>query len=201
MDLFEKIHPSFKFGEGLSLGFNCIIEEDVEVGRNVSLGHNVVLKSGTRFGDNVQFADYCKTTGLCYLGNNVNVRTDACISKGVVAEDRVFIGPSVMTNHTKHVVHGRPNLMHQQSITRIGYGAVIGSCVFLNAGIHVGDNVIIGAGAVVTKDLLEPAVYVGNPARKLKDLPSGYLILKPMDYREHFFSEEIIKKYLPDCCN
>lgn len=191
------INKPFKHGENFKIGDFCIIEPDVIVGDNVSIGNNVTLKSGTRFRNNVKFADYCKTTGLCYLGNNVNVRTGATISKSVIVEDNVFIGPGMMTNHTKHVVHMRPNLEERQLITHIGYGSIIGSMVSMVAGVRIGDNVIIGASAVVTKDVLEPGIYIGNPIRKLKELPKEYYIEKPANYEEYKFSKEMLKKYLP----
>lgn len=119
------------------------------------------------------------------------------ISRSVIIEDNVFIGPGIMTNHTKHVVHIRPNLEKRQLITHIGYGAIIGSDVSMIVGVRIGDNVIIGASALVTKDVLEPGIYIGNPLRKLKNLPKEYYIEKPEDYIEYTFPKEMLKKYLP----
>lgn len=191
------IDDSFKHGKNFDIGQFCLIEPDVEVGDNVSLGSYVHLRSGTRFANNVHFGAYCRTTGICYLGNYVDARTAATVSKSVIVEDWVFLGPGIMTNHTKNVVHGRPHLEDRQLITRIGYGVIIGSSAQLVAGVRIGDNVVIGAGAVVTKDVLEPAVYVGNPLRKLKELPKEFLIQRPEDYKEHTFTDEMLKKYLP----
>jgi len=191
------IADDFKHGKNLTMGQHCIIEPDVIIGENVKLGHFVTLKSGTRFGNNVNFADYCKTTGLCYLGNNVNVRTDATISKSVIIEDCAFIGPGVMTNHTKHVAHMRPNVEETQLITKIGYGAIIGSMASIVAGISIGDNVIIGANGVVTKNIMDSAIYVGNPLRKMSEIPPDYVVNKPDSYKEYSFNNEMIKRYLP----
>jgi len=193
------VHPSFKHGEGFRLGKFCVIEEDVIVGDNVKLGHHVTLKSGTRFGNNIDFADYCKTTGICYVGNDVNIRTGSCISKSVIVEDKSFIGAGIMSSHTRDVYHHRPKVTKKQLITRIGYGAIIGSHVNLSAGIIIADNAIIGYGSVVTKSITESAIYVGNPTRKLGDLDPRYYIKKPEEYREHEFSMEMLKKYLPYC--
>lgn len=187
----------FKYGENFKIGNFSIVEPGVRVGDNVTVGHHCLLKSGTRFGDNINFADYAKTTGLCYVGNNVNVRTGSCISKSVIVEDKAFIGAGVMTSHTKHIHHQRPQMPRIQLITRIGYGAVVGSHSNLSAGVHIGDNVVIGYGSVVTKDVLEPAIYAGNPVRKLKDLSEEMRVTKPDDYEEHVFSDKMLAKYLP----
>lgn len=195
------IDASFIHGSNFKCGKLCVIEPNAIVGNNVSLGNHVTLKSGTRFGDNVHFGDYCRTTGLSYLGNHVNVRTGATISRSVIVEDCAFIGPGVMTNHTKHVVHMRPHLEAKQLITHIGYGAVIGSTVSMVAGVRIGDNVIIGAGALVTKDVLIPAIYVEGENRgkliKLSDLPKNYYLKKPSNYKEHTFPKDMLRKYLP----
>jgi len=187
----------FKHGKNFKIGNFSIIESGVRVGDNVTIGHHCLLKSGTRFADNVNFADYCKTTGICYVGNNVNVRTGSCISKSVIVEDKAFIGAAVMTSHTKHIHHQRPQMPRVQLLTRIGYGAVVGSHTNLSAGVHIGDNVVIGYGSVVIKDVLEPAIYAGNPLRKLKELSDEMRVTKPDGYEEHIFSDEMLAKYLP----
>lgn len=209
------IDPSFKHGESFKIGQFSVIEEAVMVGDDVSIGHHSVigkdviignnvkignfcyLKSGTRFADNIDFADYCKTTGICYVGNNVNIRTGSCISKSVIIEDKAFIGAGIMSSHTKYIYHQRPKMPRRQHITRIGYGAVIGSHVNLSAGVRIGDNVIIGYGSVVTKNVLELGIYVGNPLGKLADVPPEMIIPKPKNYKEHAFPKEMLAKYLP----
>lgn len=187
----------FKHGKNFKMGEYCVIEPDVIVGDNVSLGHHVVLKNGTRFGNNIDFSDYCKTTGICYVGNNVNVRNGSCISKSLIVEDKVFIGAGIMSSHTKNVYHHRPEVSKRQLITRIGYGSIIGSSVNLSAGINICDNAIIGYGSLVTKDVLEPAIYVGCPVKRLADIPPKYYIDKPSDYEEHKFDAIMLEKYLP----
>lgn len=132
------IHDSFKHGANFKCGYNVIIEEDVVVGDDVKLGHNVVLKSGTRLMNSVRFADYVKTTGICIVGNEVDARTGACISRSLIINDKAFIGPGVMTNHTKNVTHGR-NLKEVRLITRIGYGAQLGSQSSFTAGLTIGE--------------------------------------------------------------
>lgn len=190
------IHSSFIHGENFKCGENVIIEEDVIVGDEVKLGHNVTLKSGTRIMNDVKLADYVKTTGVCIIGNGVDARTGACISRSVIINDNAFIGPGIMTNHTKNVMHKR-NLKEVRLITKIGYGAVIGSMSSLVAGLTIGDNVVIAAGSNVYKDILEPGIYGGNPVRKIKDLDSEYLLERPDDYVEYEFDETLLRKYLP----
>lgn len=190
------IHNSFVHGENFKCGENVIIEEDVVVGDDVKLGHNATLKSGTRIMNDVTLADYVKTTGICIIGNGVGARTGACISKSVIINDNAFIGPGIMTNHTRNVMHKR-DLREVQLITRIGYGAVIGSMASLVAGLTIGDNVFIAAASNVYKDILEAGIYGGNPVRKIKDIDPDFVLEKPRDYVDYEFDEELLRKYLP----
>ncbi len=190
------IHTSFVHGQNFKCGENVVIEEDVVVGDDVKLGHNVTLKSGTRIMNDVTLGDYVKTTGLSIFGNGVTARTGACISKSVIINDNVFIGPGIMTNHTKNVMWKR-DLPEVQLITNIGYGAVIGSCASLLAGLKIGDNVVIAAGSNIYKDILEPGIYGGNPAKRIKDIDPEYELKRPGTYVEYEFDIEMLRKYLP----
>jgi acetyltransferase-like isoleucine patch superfamily enzyme len=189
------IAADFVHGENFQHGQNLVIEPDVVVGDDVKLGHNVVLKSGTRFGSAIDFADYCCTTGMCILGNEINARTGAVVSKSLIIEDRCFIGPGIMTNHTKHVNLARPRVPHAQYVTRIGYGSIIGSASLLLAGVKIAPNVIIGGGSVVVKSIDESGVYVGNPIRRLGDVPEDYFIDGESEVYE--FDPALIEKYMP----
>lgn len=187
----NRIDKSVKFGQ------NVVIEDDVVIGPGCKIGHQCVLKSGTRMGRNVDFADLCCTTGLCYIGNDVAVRTRSTISKGVIVEDRAFIGAGVMTSHTKSIYHHRPGADRRQYITRIGMGAVIGSSSNLMAGVYVLSNVIVGYASNVVKDLLVVGVYFGNPAKIVLDVPMQACVDYPENWEPHAFSKEELKRYLP----
>ena len=196
------IAEDFKHGSNLNLGFEVIIEPDVVVGNNVKIGHRATLKSGTRMADNSILDDHCITTGVCYIGKNVNIRTGAIVSKSTIIEDNVFIGPGVITNHTKHVWHAREGQVpKEQLLSYFGYGSIIGSQASILAGVFIGPQSIIGGGSVVVKNVAGHAVYVGSPCRKLSDLPPGYLIDQPDDAGNTYRTEEILdlfRRYLPD---
>lgn len=190
------IDKTFIHGWNFTHGANVIIEPDVVVGNNVKLGHNVTLKRGTRILDDVDLADYVKTTGLCIIGNGVTARTDACISKGVIVNDNCFIGPGVMTNHTKNVIWKR-NLPDVQLVTNIGYGVILGSHCSVLAGINIAPNITVAAGTNVYKDLTEIGVYGGNPARKIKDQDSRYILELGKYIPPYQFERGLLRKYLP----
>lgn len=121
---------------------NCDIGDDCNIGQNVVISPNVVL------GKN------------CKVQNNVSVYT------GVSCEDDVFLGPSmVFTN----VINPRSsvNRKHEFLKTNVGKGASIGANATIVCGNQIGKYALIGAGAVVTKDVKNYALIVGNPARQI----------------------------------
>lgn len=171
------IADDFTPGTNLIIGKLVIIEPDVRVGNNVKIGHRVTLKSGTRIGNDSIIDDHCITTGACLIGNNVNIRTGAIISRATIIEDLCFVGPGVVTNHTKHVSHGRETAAKSNPlITYIGYGSIIGSQASILAGVYIGPQSIVGGGSVGTKDLPGLEVYVGCPWKSIGSIPSNYIL-------------------------
>jgi len=195
------ISDDFKSGKNLTLGEYVIIEPDVVVGDNVKLGHRVTLKSGTIVGNNSTVDDHCITTGACYIGDHVNIRTGAIISKATIIEDFGFIGPGVITNHTKNVIYGRSSKVPDiQYLTYIGFGSIIGSQASILAGIRIAPNVILGGGAVVVKNLDESGVFVGSPAKKIAEVDNDYKIDEPDNAGYMYLNEHVInpmKTYIP----
>lgn len=195
------ISPDFKCGKNLTIGDYVIVEPDVIVGENVKIGHRVTLKSGTVIGNDSIIDDHCITTGACYIGNHVNIRTGAIISKATIIEDYGFIGPGVITNHTKNVIHGRSNVPDIQLITYVGFGSIIGSQASILAGISIAPHVIIGGGAVVVKHLDISGVYVGSPAIKVAEVGQEYLMDEPEKAGFMYLNDEVLNpiySYIPN---
>lgn len=188
-------------GDNVTIGDQVIIEDGVYVGDNVHLGHRVTLKRGTHLCEGVNLADHCITTGACWIGKYATARTGAIISKSNIIEDYVFVGPGVVTNHTKHVTHGRQNVPNEQLLTYIGYGSIIGSQCSLLAGLRIAPLSIFGGGSTVVKGTTESGVYMGSPAVRKMDLPDLYQMDLPKDAGSTYLTEEIVgylKSFLPN---
>ena len=149
----EYIHPSAFIDEGSIIGegtriwhFSHVMPGAV-IGKNCNLGQNVVV---------------CPEVTL---GNNVKVQNNVSIYTGVTCEDDVFLGPSmVFTN----VINPRSALPRkdQYKPTVVKRGASIGANATIICGTIIGEFALIGAGAVVTKDVKPYALIIGNPARQ-----------------------------------
>ncbi len=135
-------------GKGTRIWHFSHIMEGAVIGENCNIGQNVVISPGVR------------------LGNNVKVQNNVSIYTGVECEDNVFLGPScVFTN----VINPRSEIVRrgEYSLTKIGKGATIGANATIVCGRDIGEYAFIGAGAVVTKDVLPFALVAGNPARQI----------------------------------
>jgi len=159
----NQIHESFKHGKNLKIGYFNVIEEDVIVGDNVDIQNYVLLKKGTRIGDNCYVDSYFRSSGDNEIGNNVTLRFGSTIARKVYVGDNSFISPNVMT------VFSLPDGTKSAG-TVIGANCFIGTAAVLAPNIVIVEGTIVGANSFVNKSCLEKAVYVGNPAKKIREL-------------------------------
>ncbi|MGY5875954.1 MAG: acyltransferase [Candidatus Thorarchaeota archaeon] len=164
-----------KTGENVFVSDTAVIYHDVEIGDNSKVFDFVVLREGTRIGKNSSIGN-----GVCgepdiTIGDFCSINTQSHLTGGIIVEDRVFFGPMVTTTNTRKISFGREYEVVREAPI-IKYGARIGGGATILAGITIGEQAMIGAGAVVTKDVPAKEVWVGNPARKLRDVPEEELI-------------------------
>ncbi len=146
-------------------GLHCVIVDPVEIGAGSRLGNFVLIRDNTRIGCHCTIGSYVDLEGEVSIGDYVSLQSGVYLTRGVVVEDRVFCGPRVITMNDKRICHQRPNLLFDRLAPRILYGARVGGGAVLMPGVTVGVNAFVGSGAVVTKDVPDYAIVVGNPAR------------------------------------
>ena len=156
------IAPDFKHGKNFKIGHHCIIQEGCEVGDDVTIEHFVLLKKGTKIGSNVYVDSYVKSSGSNRIGSNVTLRFNSTIAREVTVGDDVFISPNVMTIYSTHEGEKKGG-------TDIGDGAFIGTNAVLGPRVKIGKHTVVGAMSYVIKDCEDNAIYVGIPAKKVKD--------------------------------
>ena len=141
-----------------------VIDADCEIGDGTKIWHFSHVMSGAKIGMNCNLGQNVVVSPGVILGNNVKVQNNVSIYSGVVCEDDVFLGPSaVFTNVTNP--RSAVNRRGQYANTRVGQGATIGANATIVCGHDIGSYAFIGAGAVVTKNIPDYALVVGNPAR------------------------------------
>jgi UDP-2-acetamido-3-amino-2,3-dideoxy-glucuronate N-acetyltransferase len=146
------IHESSYVDEGAEIGAGskvwhfCHVMPRARIGRHCSIGQNVFIASDV------------------IIGNNVKIQNNVSLYAGVVVEDEVFLGPSmVFTN----VVNPRSHVPRKDEYqtTRVKRGASIGANATIVCGVTIGRYAFVGAGAVITRDLPDYALVYGNPGR------------------------------------
>lgn len=142
------------------------IDTDVTIGKNTKIWHFCHILSNTQIGDNCSFGQNCVVGPNVSIGNNVKVQNNISIYEGVEVEDGVFIGPSVVFTN---VINPRSFIVRKQEYkkTLLKKGASIGANATIVCGNTVGEYALIGAGTVVTKNVPNFALVVGNPGRQV----------------------------------
>ncbi len=144
----------------------AVIDKGVEIGSGTKIWHFSHIMTGSIIGKNCNLGQNVVVSPDVVLGQNVKVQNNVSIYTGVICEDDVFLGPSmVFTN----VINPRSAVIRKEEFmkTVVGQGATIGANATVVCGNDIGKFAFIGAGAVVTKEVKPYALVVGNPSRQV----------------------------------
>lgn len=133
------------------------------IGNGTTIWQFCVILNGAKIGSKVNICSHCFIENDVVIGNNVTVKNGIYIFDGIILEDNVFVGPNVtFTNDKKPRSKAYPTEFPR---TVIRSGASIGGGAVILPGVTIGEHSMIGAGAIVTKDVPPYAVVYGNAAR------------------------------------
>lgn len=140
------------------------IDDDVIIGQGTKIWHFCHIQKGARIGESCSFGQNVNVANHVKIGNNVKVQNNVSIYEGVTLEDGVFCGPSmVFTNDlTPRAEYPKGSAGYKQTLVK--KGASIGANATVVCGHTIGKYAMIGAGAVVTKDVPDYALMLGLPA-------------------------------------
>ncbi len=147
------VSPEAKIGESTRIWHQAQVREGAVIGQECIIGKGAYIGAGVRVGDRVKIQNY------------------ALVYEGVTLEDGVFVGPHACFTNDLHPRAINPDGTLQRAEdweiipTHVGRGASIGANSTIIAGVHIGEWAMVGAGAVVTKDVPPHALVVGTPAR------------------------------------
>ncbi len=148
---------------------SAIIDEGALIGEGTSIWHFSHICSGAVIGKNCSFGQNVLIAGNTVIGSNVKVQNNVAVYGGVMIEDDVFLGPScVLTNVTNPRSQVSRKTLYEKTLIR--RGSTIGANATIVCGITLGCYCFIGAGAVVTKDVPDYGLVLGNPGKL-----SGYM--------------------------
>src|SRR5215472_3757728 len=159
-------------------GQYCQIAPDVKLGRDVDIYHFVNLY-GCEIGDGSRIGSFVEIQKGVSVGRNCKISSHSFICEGVTVEDEVFIGHGVtfINDHYPRATGTGGELQTEADWkvlpTVVKRGASIGSGATILGGLAIGEDAIVGAGAVVTKDVPSATIVAGNPARIIRTITSG----------------------------
>ena len=151
------------------------IAPDVKLGANVKLSQFINLY-GCRIGDNTKIGAFVEIQKNASIGNNCKISSHTFICEGVTVEDNVFVGHGVVFINDSYpratAADGALQIESDWKVepTVVRKGASIGSGATVLSKVTIGENAIVGAGSVVTKDVPSNTIVAGNPARVLRTI-------------------------------
>ncbi len=143
----------------------AVIDEGVSIGKGTKIWHFSHVMPGSEIGENCNIGQNVVISPGVKLGRNVKVQNNVSVYTGVICEDDVFLGPSMVFTNVMNP-RSAVNRKNQYAETLVEKGATIGANSTIVCGHTIGRFAFIGAGAVVTRDVKPYALVVGNPARQ-----------------------------------
>lgn len=144
----------------------AVIDEGCQIGDGTKVWHFTHIMPNCVIGENCNIGQNCVISPEVVLGDNVKIQNNVSVYTGVICEDDVFLGPSMVFTNVMNP-RSAVNRRGQYTKTIVKKGASIGANATIVCGHDIGEYAFIGAGAVVTKEVLPYALVVGNPAKQI----------------------------------
>ncbi|MGA8856878.1 MAG: DapH/DapD/GlmU-related protein [Candidatus Bathyarchaeia archaeon] len=157
-------------GDNCTLRAGTILYSDVRVADEVAFGHNVLVRENVTIGPQTKIGTNVVIDGSTRIGAKVSIQTGVYICTYSVVEDGVFLGPCCVFTNDKYVVQ-KPFKLIGPTVKK---GASIGANALLFPGVTVGEGAVVGSQAMVNSDVPARTIFVGLPARKLRDVPDDW---------------------------
>ena len=182
------------------------VDEPCEIGEGTKIWHFCHIQKNSKIGKNCVFGQNINVANNVTIGNFCKIQNNVSIYEGVILEDYVFCGPSMVFTNILDPKCKYPQVGPQYYIkTLVKEGASIGANATIVCGHTIGRYAMIGAGAIVTKDVPDYALVVGNPGRivgwvseagkKLKFDEKGFAFCEKSDKKYIFKDEKVIENF------
>ncbi|MGE3313505.1 MAG: acyltransferase [Planctomycetaceae bacterium] len=144
------------------------VDDNVEIGDGTQIWHFCHISSGARIGKNCRFGQNVFIAPRVEIGNSVKIQNNVSVYEGVILEDYVFCGPSMVFTNVRTPRSAFPrNTADDYHTTRVKYGASIGANATVVCGVTIGNWAFVAAGAVISRDVPDYALMAGVPARRI----------------------------------
>jgi acetyltransferase-like isoleucine patch superfamily enzyme len=157
-------------GSGAHIRSHTVIYAGNRIGKNLQTGNKVNIRESNEIGNDVSIGTLSVIEHHVKIGNNVRIHSQVFVPEYSVLEDSTWLGPNVVLTNAKYPLS--PGVKDTLKGPILRKGAKIGANATILPGVVIGQNALVGAGAVVVKDVPENAVMIGNPARIIKYITS-----------------------------
>lgn len=146
----------------------AVIDDGAVIGKDTKIWHFCHVMPGAVIGERCVLGQNVFVASNVIIGDNVHIQNNVSVYEGVVLEDDVFCGPSMVFTNVKYPRSGFPvSGPDEYAKTLVRRGATLGANCTIVCGVEIGENAVVGAGAVVTKDVPPHAVVTGVPGRRV----------------------------------
>ncbi|MGC8611968.1 MAG: DapH/DapD/GlmU-related protein [Athalassotoga sp.] len=172
-----KILPPLQIKKGTIIGAICIVYKGSIINENVFIGDLATVREEVEIGNNTIIGRGVSIENQTKIGSYVKIETEAYITAMSVVEDHCFIAPKVSFSNDNYLGRTQERFKHFKGPT-LKKGARIGVNATILPGITIGEEAVVAAGAVVTKDVPARVIVAGIPAKYFKDVPEEQLLDK-----------------------
>ena len=185
-----KQNSPVKIGKNVHIRSGTIIYAGCEIGDNVHIGHNVLLREFTKIGDNTSIGSGCVCEGYTIIGHDTRIQAQCHLTSRMTIGNFVFLGALVSTMNDKKMRYARSEVEDSPDIgPTIEDGVAMGSSVIVLPQVKVGIGAIIGAGALLCKNVEPFMLYIGNPAKKIRHVERQEVVDSLQEQYRNFINE------------
>lgn len=194
-DKLTKLREGYKIqevfiGDNVRIRAGSVIYAGCIINDNVHIGHNVVLREFTRIGHDSSIGSGVICEGYTFIGDYTTIHAQTHLTAKLSIGDYVFIGPNVTTMNDKKIRYYRSEIKDSEDQGAIiKDGVAIGGGAIILPRVKIDMGVIIGAGALVTKDCERFMLYIGSPAKKFRHVEREEVVDYLQDHYRNFINE------------
>lgn len=171
----DKTYASAKIGDDCLIGTHAVVYVGTEIANNVLIADSAAVREEVKIGEYTIIGRSVTVENLTTIGKKCKLETNCYITAYSVIEDFCFIAPGVITTNDNFLGRTEERFKHFKGVTLRRGGRIGGGAIIL-PGIEIGEDAVVAAGSVVTRNIPPKGIYLGSPAKKFRNTPEEQLL-------------------------